>query len=124
MNRTKIFQVVRSGRFSALVALAGLGLLFTASGVKAGGCSVMPYKAGAAASAPFLSPQAADGQSNHQEAEEFNQPATIVGLWHLIYTLDVGGQFAETLKTWHADGTEWENAFFRPEPSAMAFGRT
>ena len=32
-------KILRSGRFSALVALAGLGLLFTASGAKAGGCA-------------------------------------------------------------------------------------
>jgi hypothetical protein len=119
MNRMNIFQVLRSGRFAALVALVGLGFLFTASGVKAGGCSVMPYKAGAAVSAPYKAGAGAGPASpspSQQEGEE-NEPASIVGLWHLIYTQDGGGQFAETLKTWHADGTEWEEAFFSPGAS-------
>ena len=34
MNRMNVFWPHRSGRLSALVALAGLGLLFTASGAK------------------------------------------------------------------------------------------
>jgi hypothetical protein len=64
MNRMNMFQALRSGRFSALVALVGLGLLFTASGAKAG-CGI-PSKTGAAPSIPFLSPQG-DESSNHQE---------------------------------------------------------
>ena len=125
MNPMKIFQALRSGRFSALVALVGLGLLFTASGVKAGGCSVMPNKAGAALSAPYKAGAGAGPASpspSQQEGEE-NEPASIVGLWHVIYTLsaaDGGGQFAETLKTWHGDRTEWENAFFAP--GAFCYG--
>jgi hypothetical protein len=81
-------RIIRSGRFSALVALAGLGLLFTASGVKAGGCAPLPYKAGAAPTIPFVSPQA-DGKSlDHQEGEEWDRP-TFVGLWNVIYTAKI-----------------------------------
>jgi hypothetical protein len=69
-------KLLRRGRFSAVAVLVGLGLLFTAAGAKAGGCAV-PYKAGAVPAIPFVSPHA-DGESN--------QPATIVGLWHVIYT--------------------------------------
>jgi hypothetical protein len=68
-------KILRSGRFSALAALVGLGLLFTASGTKAG-CAV-PYKAGAAPRIPFVSPKA---------DEEWNEHASIVGLWHVLYT--------------------------------------
>src|ERR1700751_4864962 len=83
-TKLNIFRVVRSGRFFALVALVGLGLLSTASGAKAGGCA-LPSKTGTASSIPFVSPKA-DGKSlDHQEDEEWNRP-TIVGLWHLIYT--------------------------------------
>jgi hypothetical protein len=124
-------KILRSGRFSALVALAGLGLLFTASGVKAGGCSPLPYKAGAAAPLiPFVSPNA-DGKSPVQESEELKKP-TIVGLWHLIYTAKSAPpppafpptpfQFVESLKTWHADGTEFENAFLPPAGGDICFG--
>jgi hypothetical protein len=134
MNLMKIFRALRSGRFSALVALVGLGLLFTASGVKAAGCSVLPYKAGAALSTSFLSPQGNESL-NHQEDAESNEPASIVGLWHLIYTatsddnFPPGGPypptpfpFLESFKTWHGDGTEFENAFLPPVGGNICFG--
>jgi hypothetical protein len=129
MNRMSIFQVLRSARFSALVALVALGLLFTTSGAKAGGCAV-PSKAGAAPLIPFVSP-GESASANHQDRAEWSnkpEPAVIVGLWHVIYTATetTAGpipvpvippgppssfQFVETFKTWHADGTEFENAF-------------
>jgi hypothetical protein len=108
MNRMNFFQVLRSGRFYALVVLVGLGLVFTASGAKAG-CG-LPYKTAAAHAIPFVSPHGDD--SLNQQDGESNEPASIVGLWHVIYTLNSGGMFAESFKTWHGDGTEWENAFF------------
>ena len=128
MNRMNIFQAFRSGRFSALVALVGLGLLFTASGAKAAGCG-LPYKTGAALSIPFLSPQA-DESLNHQGGEESNKPGSIVGLWHLIYTATSASgpfpptpfQFLESYKTWHGDGTEIENAFLPPTGGNICFG--
>jgi hypothetical protein len=117
MNQTKIFPELRGGRFTALVALIALGLLLTASGAKADGCANL-NKAGAAVSAPFVAPHGGD----HPQAEEMNEHASIVGLWHLIYTAETESgapifppapfQFAETFKTWHADGTEFEQAFF------------
>ena len=128
MNRMNIFQAFRSGRFSALVALVGLGLLFTASGAKAAGCG-LPYKTGAALSISFLSPQANE-PLNHQGGEESNKPGSIVGLWHLIYTATSAPppfptppfKFAETYKTWHGDGTEFENAFLPPGGGNICFG--
>lgn len=126
MNRTNIFRVFRSGRFSALVVLLGLGLLFAASGVKAAGCS--PYKTGAAPAIPFVSPHADD----QQQGEDSTAPAAIVGLWHLIYTAQTESgapifppppfQFVESLKTWHADGTEFENAFLPPTGGNVCVG--
>ncbi len=130
MNRVNMFKLLRSGRFSGVVALVGLGLLFTASGAKAG-CAPVPYKAAAAPSIPFVSPEA-DGKSlDHQEGEERDRP-TIVGLWHLIYTAKFAPpppafpptpfQFLESFKTWHADGTEFENAFLPPAGGNICFG--
>jgi 6-phosphogluconolactonase len=44
VNRMNIFKALRSGRLSAVVALAGLGLLFTVSGAKAtGGAEAEPH---------------------------------------------------------------------------------
>ena len=134
MNRMNISQALRSGRFAAHVALVALGLLFTTSGAKAGGCAVS-YKAGAAPSIPFVSPHGDD----HQRGEDSNGPASIVGLWHLIYTAtdSTSGplpvpvippgppssfQFVETFKTWHSDGTEFENAFLPPTGGNICLG--
>jgi hypothetical protein len=128
MNRKNILCVLWSRRFSALGALIVLGLLFTAAGAKAGGCAVPSYKAGAAPAPaiPFVSPHA-DG--------EWNEHATIVGLWHVNYTatsddnFPPGGPFpptpfpfVESLKSWHADGTEFENAFLPPTGGNICFG--
>lgn len=119
------WKLLRRGRFSALPVLVGLALLFTAASTKAGGCAV-PYKAGSAPAIPFVSPHA-DG--------ERNEHATIVGLWHVIYTatnddnFPPGGPypptpflFLESLKTWHEDGTEFENAFLPPSGGNICFG--
>ncbi|MGB9070635.1 MAG: hypothetical protein WCC21_18880 [Candidatus Acidiferrales bacterium] len=131
MNRTTIFRVVHRGRLSALVALLGLALLFTASDAKAAGCGVLPYKTVAAFPTPFVSPHGDDRQGD----EDSNEPASIVGLWHLTYTGNTddnfppGGPypptpfpFLESLKTWHADGTEFENAFLPPAGGNICFG--
>jgi hypothetical protein len=128
MNRMNIFQVLRIARFSALVALAGLGLLFTASGVKAGSCVPLPYKAGAAPSIPFVSPHRADDQ----DGDKPSKPGAIVGLWHVNYTAEsefgapifppVPFPFLESFKMWHADGTEFENAVKPPEGGNICYG--
>jgi hypothetical protein len=125
MNRTEIFRVLWNGRFSALVALVVLGLLLTPTGVKAG-CGMPAYKAGAAPPIPFLGP--------HGD-EKSDEPATIVGLWHVIYTATYASglpsppfptttpfQFVESYKTWHGDGTEFENAFLPPAGGNICFG--
>jgi hypothetical protein len=126
MNQTIAItlKILRSRRFSALAVLAGMGLLFTAAGANAAGCAV-PYKAGTATAIPYV---------NAHPDEESNQRATIVGLWHVIYTgsyddnFPPGGpyppipfQFLETFKTWHADGTEFENALLPPS-GAVCYG--
>ncbi|HUJ32593.1 MAG TPA: hypothetical protein VLY23_15025 [Candidatus Acidoferrum sp.] len=111
MNRANIFRILSSGRSSALAALLVFGLLFAATSAKAG-CAD-PYKPGAAPSMPFL---------GHQEGNPSDEPATIVGLWHLIYTADDGSKFLESFKTWHGDGTEFENAFVPPSGNNICYG--
>ena len=121
---SEILRTRWSRRYSVLAALVGLGLLFGASGANAG-CAV-PYKVAAAPAIPFLSPH---------EQDEGNEKASIVGLWHVIYTgtsdenFPPGGpfpptpfQFLESFKTWHADGTEFENAFIPPAGGNICFG--
>jgi len=138
MNPTNISRALQRGRFTVLAALVASVLLFSSAGAKAGGCAPS-YKAGAASSIPFVSPQE-DAAANRQEGADWNnKPATIVGLWHVIYTAtsSTSGplpvpvippgppssfQFVESLKTWHADGTEFENAFLPPAGGNICFG--
>jgi hypothetical protein len=125
-----MFLGLRSGRLSALVALAGLGLLFTASGAKAAGCAP-PYKTAGVPSIPYASPH----EDDFQGGEDSRGSVSIVGLWHVLYTGNTdnnfppGGPFpptpfpfVESLKTWNADGTELENAFLPPAGGNVCFG--
>jgi len=134
MNRENTSRVLRSIRFSAIAALGAFTLLFVASGAQAGGCAV-GYKAGATAPPiPFVSPQADDHQVDYDAHGH-----AIVGLWHVIYTAteSTSGplpvpvippgppssfQFLESFKTWHADGTEFENAFLPPAAGNICVG--
>jgi hypothetical protein len=127
VDRISISKKLLNTRFFALMALVGLGLLFTACGAKAAGCP-LPYKTGAAPTIPFVSPHGEE----HQDGEDSNRPASIVGLWHLIYTADSASptgafpptpfQFLESFKMWHADGTEFENAFLPPTGGNICYG--
>jgi hypothetical protein len=127
MNRWNVLRVLWSGRFSVLVALVVLGLLFTASGAKAAGCG-LAFKTAAAPSIPFLS--SGNESLKHEEGDESNKHASIVGLWYVIYTATSAPppfttppfKFAETYKTWHGDGTEFENAFLPPDGGNICFG--
>ena len=110
----------------ASVAFAVLIMVFAASSAKAG-CGT-PSKMGAAPPIPLVSPHVDD----HQEGKETDRDASIVGLWHLIYTANSASpsnafpptpfQFLESFKTWHADGTEFENAFLPPTGGNICFG--
>ena len=117
---------LNQARVSLLVVLAGLGLLFGASSAKAG-CAV-PY----AGAIPSASPHGND--SFDQDPGGPNQPASIVGLWHLNYTATYDFNFPppepatppfpflESYKTWHGDGTEFENAFLPPTGGNICVG--
>jgi len=127
------FRSSRTAHFLAIVALAALGLLFSAKDAKAG--CVTPGKAAAAPSIPFSSPAAEDAYL--QDDNRPNEPVTIVGLWHVVYTATytTAGplmvplvppakpfQFVQSYKTWHGDGTEFENAFLPPTGGDVCFG--
>src|SRR5579871_6537664 len=113
-----------------------MGLLAGASEAKAG--CVVPGTIGSASKgylfgrAPLLLSE--QGQQGNQDSGD----ATIVGMWHVIYTAtySTGGpipvpvippgppasfQFAETMKTWHGDGTEWEEKL-QPAPVGFCYG--
>jgi hypothetical protein len=119
-----ILNAVRIRRFGLLGVAALLALLLSGITTKAG-CAV-PFKAGAAPAIPFANP--------HEDDEEHGR-RTIVGMWHVLYTgesdtnFPPGGpfpptpfRFLESFKTWHADGTEFENAFLPPVAGNICFG--
>jgi hypothetical protein len=104
-------EVIRKSRFTVFATAAVVVLLVSASGAKAG-CGE-PFKARSGPVLPWLA---------HQDRGEAHGPATIVGLWHLHYTADDGSAFLESFKTWHEDGTEFENAFLPPVGGNICFG--
>src|ERR1700722_19085233 len=141
MNRTmkKAFGALRTNRLAAGFGLLALvSMSFAAVGANAG-CAVplagkLPAAASstltpaAAAKPPFVQPKAKN------DYDRFD-PHPIVGMWHVIYTADsVSGatgifpptppsfQFLESYKTWHRDGTEFENAFVDPKGGNICFG--
>jgi hypothetical protein len=93
----------------AVLALAAFGFLLTAANARAG-CGE-PNRAGTGPKLSWL---------EHQSSGD--QPATIVGLWHVKYTAADGSAFLESFKTWHQDGTEFENAFLPPVAGNICFG--
>ena len=101
---------LRGGRLVVLL-LAVIGLLFTASSARAG-CGD-PFKSQNALRLPWV---------GHQDDNDQGSRPTIVGLWHLHYTASDGSPFVESFKTWHADGTEFENAFLPPVGGNICFG--
>jgi hypothetical protein len=50
------------------------------------------------------------GGGSALEAATTSAP-TIVGLWGVVYTAANGSVFNQAFDTWHADGTEFENAY-------------
>lgn len=102
----KKVKLLCSAIFTFAVALA---LLLSVPAAKAG-CSE-PNRAGAGPKLSWLERQA-----------NGNQPTTIVGLWHVKYTAADGSAFLESFKTWHEDGTEFENAFLPPVNGNICFG--
>jgi len=117
----RLGNVSRMIRIVPLTALAAAAVvaLFSASGER-GLDAASPFKA---RSGTVLSWMEHQGKSEEHEGKgESNGPPTIVGLWHLKYTADDGSAFLESFKTWHADGTEFENAFFATGGGNICFG--
>jgi hypothetical protein len=102
---------------SAPLALAAFGVLFAATGARAGCGDPAGSKPGFDAELPVLAdssaaaaPMSADDAQSEQPASAANpEYDSIVGLWHVKYTSD-GVPFYESFDEWHSDGTEFEDA--------------
>src|SRR6202046_5946113 len=87
LNRINVPRLLWGVRFSAVAALLVFGLLFSATGAKAGGCAVPgPYTAVAAHSDADLIPHANGASLYYPEGGTPLQPASLVGWWPGIYT--------------------------------------
>lgn len=116
-------------------AVLVVGLFFSATQAKAD-CGGWGKNAPPSATRiPFVTPSA-NTPVSHPTDEDSRQPETIVGLWHVVYTATYSTSgplpvpvvppgsfpFVQSYKTWHADGTEWENAFLPPSGGNVCFG--
>jgi hypothetical protein len=133
MNRTNRFCSI-GRRLAVLIALATIGVLSAVNGAKAG-CGT-PMKTGATPAIPFVNPHA-NAPAERLDDEDSLRPGGIVGLWHTVYTATFttsgplpvpvpapsgGFQFIQSYKTWHGDGTEFENAFLPTPGGNICFG--
>ena len=108
-------KILGSRRFANLSLAAFAVLLLCASGARAG-CGD-PFQQ----SSPALTWMS--HHDNHpKDDNDSDERATIVGLWHVRYTASDGSPFLESFKTWHADRTEFENAFLPPTGGNVCFG--
>jgi hypothetical protein len=132
MNRRNVSRIVSNARLFAFIAVAALVMSLNASAAKAG--CFYTAKEAEARRIPFVSPPAPAQESAARQGEDWERPRSIVGLWHLIYTATSSTlpsppfpattpfQFLESYKTWHADGTEFEQAFLPPTGGDICFG--
>lgn len=132
MNRAKSLRLLSSDRFAAPIAVVAFGFLLTATAAKAVCGAPMGH-----ATFTALNPQE-NAFSNPSDDDHSQKPASIVGLWHVVYTatyttpgppLNVpapapsgGFEFVQSYHTWHADGTEVDNAFLPPAGGNVCFG--
>lgn len=132
MTRAHRIRLSWPGRLVVPIGLAVAGLSLVASEARAG-CFV-PGKGGFAPT-PLLSAPARV-PLKQQGGEQAQQPATVVGLWYVEYTATYSTSgplpipvvppgsfpFNQSFKTWHSDGTEWENAFLPPAGGNICMG--
>jgi hypothetical protein len=108
----------------ALAAAAILAVTFTATSAYAN-CGPMAGVNSASIRLPvtaYASPQVEGQNAEQQDAiPSLGANHSIVGLWHVIYTAD-NSVFAETLKQWHSDGTEFENVDHNPAIGSVCLG--
>jgi hypothetical protein len=100
--RSKVYR-----RLAAILILLVAGLFV---GVRNASACSEPGKAAASPAMPWLENQ-----------DESNWQQTIVGLWHVNYTLGDGTPFTQTFKMFWSEGVEFENAL-NPPAGAICYG--
>ena len=99
-----------------VAAVAFLTLTFAAPGAYAG-CGQLGGMTAGGIKLPMLE----GAGSPLGNAEDERSKDSIVGLWHVIYTAN-NAVFAESLKQWHSDGTEFETVSHNPAIGNICLG--
>jgi hypothetical protein len=113
-------QTAWRSRLSRVVfaTLAIAGLMFATAGANASCANLM----GSGSNGPIKLPMLAQAGNDLGGTSS----DSIVGLWHVIYTmLPPGGPptlMNVSLKEWHSDGTEFENAYLAPGGGNLCLG--
>jgi hypothetical protein len=90
------------GTFIGAAVIAGLSL----TGLSAHASCADPRSGGEQGAFHTIPPLLL--QNPTAEALNSSAAASIVGTWHVTYTVE-GAPFAQAFIQWHSDGTEWEN---------------
>jgi hypothetical protein len=111
-------KMTKSGLWNRLVRgafLAGTAavLLFITTPANASCGDPGKAKSGIVTPLPFLR------QAN---AAPNSSSASIVGVWHVTYTMSDGGMFYEAFDIWHSDGAEFEVANLPPAAGNVCMG--
>jgi hypothetical protein len=110
MTKSNLWIRLVRGAFLAATAAA---ILFIASPASASCGDPGKAKSGVATQLPFLAPTNAIP----------NTPSgSIVGVWHVTYTMSDGEMFYEAFDIWHSDGTEFEVANLPPAAGNVCMG--
>jgi hypothetical protein len=120
-----VSTMVRNGlKRIVLAAAAALAMTFAATSAYAN-CGPVGGDKPVAIQLPDLqsaSPEIAGQNGEQADAiPRLGANNSIVGLWHVIYTAN-NSVFAETLKQWHSDGTEFENVDHNPAIGGVCLG--
>ncbi len=66
--------------------------------------------------------RSADHVTLPSQSQSASASDSIVGLWHVIYSLSPTVVFNESFDTWHSDGTEYDNAYLPPSGKSVCEG--
>ncbi len=116
--------IKRGLKRNGLAVAAILAVSFAATSAYADCNSMAGMKSTVIGFPALASPNAQTAGGNADEAEPTpsrGENHSIVGMWHVIYTAG-GSLFAESLKQWHSDGTEFENVDHNPAIGSVCLG--
>src|ERR1700728_692635 len=113
-------QAITRMRAIALATFSVFAFAFAAPGARAA-CGQFSGANAGGIKLPAIAALSSSMAGEDNEASNWAGRDSVVGLWQTIYTAG-GATFAQTLKQWHSDGTEFENVAHDPEIGNICFG--